>query len=90
MSKLDQIIEIYPDESFLKADGYDDAIIGVTTNKTSGVLLLVYSKTLCIEIMIDEMGMEYEDAVEHYYFNVEGSYVGEQTPIFVEDEFYEE
>jgi len=26
---IQDLIEIYPEESFLKADGFDDAIIGV-------------------------------------------------------------
>lgn len=29
--------------------------------------------------------MEHEDAVEHYYFNIAGAYVGDLTPIFVND-----
>jgi len=28
-----------------------------------------------------------EDAYEHFEFNVKGSYVGEQTPIWCEDDF---
>jgi len=26
-----------------------------------------------------------EDAIEHFYYNVEGAYMGEQTPIFCND-----
>lgn len=29
--------------------------------------------------------MEEEDALEHFYYNVEGSYVGEKTPIWSDD-----
>ena len=32
MSKLDNILEVYPDEELLKADGFDDAIIGLEAN----------------------------------------------------------
>ena len=28
-SKLKQILELYPDDTFMIADGFDDAIIGV-------------------------------------------------------------
>jgi len=28
-----------------------------------------------------------EDALEYFYFNVQGAYVGEQTPIFCFDDF---
>lgn len=30
--------------------------------------------------------MNHEEALEYFDFNVDGAYVGEQTPIFVEDE----
>ena len=77
---LDSIVENYPDEEILKADGLDDAIIGIE----EGSYRLIYSKTKCIEIFINER-MDEEDALEHYYFNVVGSYVGEKTPIWCED-----
>ena len=32
--------------------------------------------------------MDEEDALEHYYFNVVGSYVGEKTPIWCEDNYF--
>ena len=28
-------------------------------------------------------GMDYAEAMEHFDFNIAGSYVGEQTPIFI-------
>jgi hypothetical protein len=31
--------------------------------------------------------MEDEDAVEYFWYNVEGSYVGEKTPIWCHDIF---
>ena len=77
---LDSIVENYPDEEILKADGLDDAVIGID----EGSYRLIYSKTKCIEIFVNE-GMDVEDALEHYYYNVVGSYVGEKTPIWCED-----
>ena len=76
MSLLETILSDYPDETFLKADGFDDAIIGVWNGK------LVYSTKACIDILAKDMS--YEDAVEYFYYNVEGSYVGEKTPIFID------
>jgi hypothetical protein len=29
--------------------------------------------------------MSYEDAVEHFEYNIAGSYVGEKTPVYVYD-----
>jgi len=71
-------MEIYPDEEFLKADGFDDAITGV--NYLHSPPQLIYSVTKCLEIL--EETMESEEAREFFDFNVAGSYVGEKTPIF--------
>jgi hypothetical protein len=79
-SMVNSIVDNYPDEEILKADGLDDAIIGIE----EGSLRLIYSKRKCIEIFVNE-GMDVEDALEHYYYNVVGSYVGEKTPIWCED-----
>jgi hypothetical protein len=76
---LDYILETYDDESFLKADGFDEAIIGVDENS----MRLIYSVSKCIEILSQDMSEE--DALEHFYYNVSGSYVGEQTPIWCND-----
>lgn len=84
MNLLEGIIEYYPDETFLKADGFDDAVIGIEIPS----MRLCYSVTKVIEILITEDEMEMEDAMEHFDFNIRGSYVGEQTPIWVDDQYY--
>jgi hypothetical protein len=78
---LDYILETYDDESFLKADGFDEAIIGVDENS----MRLIYSVSKCIEILSQDMSEE--DALEHFYYNVSGSYVGDKTPIWCIDNF---
>ena len=83
MSKiLDNIIETYHEEEFLKADGFDEAILGVDEKS----MRLIYSKKAVINILTEDMTEE--DALEHFSFNIEGSYVGEKTPIWCEDYFY--
>ena len=78
---LEKILVNYPEEEILKADGFDDAVIGIDTH-----MRLVYSIPKSIEMLVkDDMTME--DAMEHFYYNVSGSYVGEKTPIWVEDTF---
>ena len=89
MTKLEQIIEWYPDEKLLKADGFDDAIIGVTYDKTNGEFRLVYSISKCIKILMDRDKMTYKIALEFFDYNVQDAYVGEQTPIWVDDEMFE-
>ena len=75
---LEEIIENYPEETFLKADGFDEAIIGLDTTS----LRLIYSVEKCIGILTKEMS--HSDAIEYFYYNVSGSYVGEKTPIWCE------
>lgn len=78
---IDKIIEQYQDETFLKADGFDEAIIGVDET----TMRLIYSVSKCIEILMRDMSEE--NAMEHFSFNVSGSYVGEKTPIWCWDNF---
>jgi uncharacterized beta-barrel protein YwiB (DUF1934 family) len=42
----------------------------------------VYDRTACINILVNQ-GMEPEEAEEYFQFNVEGSWVGESTPVFL-------
>jgi hypothetical protein len=75
------ILENYSEDSFLKADGFDEAIIGVDESS----MRLIYSVSKCILILMRDMTEE--DAIEHFYYNVSGAYVGEQTPIWCNDNF---
>jgi len=79
---LDKILEWYPEEDILKADGFDDAIIGV--DDTLGNIRLIYSVSKCIEVLSKEMSEE--EAIEYFDYNVKGSYVGEKTPIWCIDD----
>ena len=77
-SKVEQIMEMYPDEEFLFADGFDDAIIGVDEVN----LRVVYDIDEIINILMrDEM--TFDNAFEYYDYNIAGAYVGEKTPVFV-------
>jgi hypothetical protein len=78
---IKQIIESHPDEEFLKADGFDDAIIGLDSSSNR----LIYSYTKCIEILSESMSDE--EAVEYFEYNVVNAYVGEKTPIWCNDNY---
>jgi len=78
---LDAIVESFPEEEILKADGFDSAVIGIDTN----TMRLIYSNTKCLEILMNRDGMSMDEAVEFFHYNVSGSYVGEKTPIWCED-----
>lgn len=80
---LELLIELYPEDEFLIADGFDDAVIGVDYGSSR----LIYSCKKCIEILIEQEEMTAEDAIEHFQFNVAGAWVGEKTPIWCEDSY---
>lgn len=80
---LNDILDMFPDETFLKADGFDDCILGVDENTMN----LVYSVQKCIDKLVDD-GFSFEDAIEYFEFNVKGAYVGEKTPIYCTDEIF--
>lgn len=75
---LPEILTKYPDEQFLKADGYDDAVIGLSKGKR-----LIYSQSKVLEILCQEM--TYDEALEYFYFNIKDTYVGSKTPIWKYD-----
>lgn len=76
---LQEILEIYPDEEILKADGFDRAVIGIDPES----MRLVYDRNIMFDILVTDEEMDPEDAIEHLNFNVYGAYVGEKTPIYV-------
>jgi len=66
----------------LKADGFDEAILGVASRCGQGDIL-AYDTNKIIQILIDRDGMSYEEAYEFFEFNILGAYMGENTPIFI-------
>ena len=83
MSIKDLIIEHYgdhSDEGPLLAAGFDDALIGIDPNS----LRAVYSRNKCIDMLVEE-GESVEDAMDFLEYNTFNTYVGEYTPIFIED-----
>ena len=77
---LEEIIEMFPEEEFLTADGFDSAIIGVEPN----TMRLVYNRDKMIGILIEDEKMDEIDAIEYLEFNTWNAYVGDKTPIFIE------
>jgi len=82
-SILERLSESNPEA--LIAEGFNDAIIGVGYQGPKGPVL-VYRASACIECLQKSDGMDYEEALEFFEFNVKGSWVGENTPIFLYDE----
>ena len=68
----------------LKADGFDDAVIGIG-RRCGQPELIVYDYWRCCEVlMCQDEEMTLQDAQEYMEFNVVGAWVGPNTPLFVE------
>ena len=84
-SLIDQEIgkRLGEDETVLLADGLESAFLGIGRQFTHPVAIYSYKKTIkCLK----GMGMTVEDAIEYFDFNIAGSFVGDQTPVFLQDE----
>lgn len=69
------------DENIQLADGFENAFLGISRqfyNKP----IAVYDREKCIDILMDDMSEE--EAEEYFEYNVQGSYVGESTPSFMQ------
>ena len=76
------IEENYPEDKLVFADGFDDAIVGVSHQFNS--LSVAYDKNKVLGIlMAGDEEMTRDDAEEYFSFNIIGSYVGEHTPSFI-------
>jgi hypothetical protein len=69
---LETILNNYPNEEFLLADGFNDAILGVDETE----MRLIYSVSRCLDILMKNMS--HEEAEEYFEFNVSGAYMGEK------------
>ena len=67
----------------LKADGFDEAIIGMSSDIATSGERLIYDANKCIDILIRDHDMSEMEAIEYFEFNVSGSYVGDTTPIWL-------
>jgi hypothetical protein len=68
----------------IKYDGYDEAIIGPASiwRDSTQVSVLVYDAEKIREILMRD-GMDAEEAREFIEFNIEGGYIGIETPVIV-------
>jgi len=80
--ELDQYVDdFYPDEEILTCDGFDDCIIGIC-NRFGQSPIIAYDKDKMIEQLTKDMS--YEEAIEHFDYNIIGAWMGDGTPCFIE------
>lgn len=75
----EEVLALKPDGFDGNPDGYDEAIVGITDDGQ-----LVYSKEKMVELLMGtDKEMDEQDAWEFLEFNCFSTYVGEQTPLFI-------
>jgi hypothetical protein len=69
----------------LKIDGHDDAILGPALVWGNGtrIYILVYDAEAIRTTLMERDNMEADEAREYIEFNIEGAYMGPDTPILV-------
>jgi|TARA_B100001094_G_scaffold270120_1_gene274788 hypothetical protein len=77
---IDEIAEINPDA--MLADGFDDAILGMCI-QFGGEPLVAYDYEKCVVLLMEKDGLTRTEAIDFMEFNVIGSYVGLNTPVFI-------
>ena len=77
---IEEIIDINPEA--MMADGFDEAILGMCIQFGSEPIV-AYDYEKCIQILMERDEMDKSDALDFMEFNVIGSYVGLNTPVFI-------
>ena len=80
MDIRERLVQQYDDADLLFADGFDEAIIGVSLGFAYRV---VYDARLMVAKLVREDEMDYPSAWEYLDFNTFQAHVGERTPIYV-------
>jgi len=71
------------DEKILLADGLENAFMGVGRQFHHPVAIYSYKKVIKI---LMRSKMSHEEAVEYFDYNIAGAFIGDQTPVFLQDE----
>lgn len=69
-------------EEALFCDGFDEAIIGYAERINLGPVA-AYDVNKIVEILMTRDGMTHEEAVEYFYYNIHGAWMGENTPVYI-------
>ena len=62
----------------ITADGFDSCIIGKDSKDRA-----IYDADAMIDVLIMRDDMTREEAEEFFWYNIDGSHLGDETPIYV-------
>jgi len=88
--KILEFIDIYADEdhkeNIILADGLDKAFLGLAyRDGEHGAQVAVYGIFSCIHQLQLDNKWSWDEAEEYFNFNTRWAYVGEYTPMFIEE-----
>ena len=75
-------IQNWSEEEILTADGFDEAIVGLA--RRPNLTAAAYDVNKMLQIMVDG-GMTPDEAREYFEFNVVDAWMGDNTPVYIED-----
>jgi hypothetical protein len=88
--KIHGFIDVYADdehkENIILADGLDKAFLGLAyRDGEHGKQVAVYGIFSCIHTLQLDNKWSWDEAEEYFNFNTRWAYVGEYTPMFIEE-----
>lgn len=87
MNKREQIleeIETQELEEVVLLDDLDEAILGLVQLQVNGPTVVAYSTQKILELLV-QRGMERDEAIEYFDFNIKCLYAGPGSPVLVQD-----
>lgn len=83
--KREDIINFYPEDTFIFYDGLDDAIVG--TCFVNSDRRVVYSFDKIIGCLIEQNNWTYDEAFDWFISNIECMHFSEHEPVILYDSF---
>ena len=80
---IDRVLSIADEENMLMVKGFDEAILGIAS-RSGQEDVIAYSAGEIISILMNREKMTYSEAKEYYTYNIEQSWCGPMTPVFVD------
>lgn len=65
-------------------DEYEEALIGVAYRAGGMPPVAAYDYEKCIDLLVEQHGMEYDEALEYFEYNTLSAWFGDETPLFIQ------
>lgn len=72
-------LQVLKESEAMIITGFGEALMGYCD--FHGELVAAYDIDKCIDIIAQDM--DYDDAIDYFYFNIHSAYVGKSGPIFI-------